>query len=183
MTTTKQETTVNVNVAAPAQHIASVPLQPKSEGASFALCLLLGAYGAHRFYLNRPHAVVMLVLGLTFFGLWITLPWALIDLFSIQGWVRESNAQLAAASAPPSVPPPASAALPASTTAAGDLESRLLLAAQERGGRITVTQGVLDTREPFDMVRDCLRGMVEDGYADVGNAPDSGVVVYTFGEL
>ncbi|WP_420634463.1 TM2 domain-containing protein [Candidatus Palauibacter sp.] len=183
MTTTKQKTTVNVNVAAPAQPPASVPLQPKSEGAAFALCLVFGAFGAHRFYLNRPHAVVMLVLALTFVGLGLTMLCAIIDLFSIQRWVQESNAQLAAASDPASVPPAASAALPASATADGELESRLLLAAQERGGRITVTQGVLDTRESFDTVRDCLRGMVEDGYADVGNVPDSGVVVYTFGEL
>lgn len=41
----------------------------------------------------------------------------------------------------------------------------------------------MDTSASFDEVRDCLRGMVEQGYADVGNAPDGGVVLYTFDEL
>ncbi len=41
----------------------------------------------------------------------------------------------------------------------------------------------MDTSAGFDEVRECLREMVEQGYADVGNASDSGVVVYTFDEL
>ena len=35
----------------------------------------------------------------------------------------------------------------------------------------------------FEEVEKCLRGMVDQGYVDVDNAPGSGVIVYRFPEL
>ena len=48
---------------------------------AFLLCLFLGPWGAHRFYLKQTaSAIVMLVISLTFVGLIITGIWALVDL-------------------------------------------------------------------------------------------------------
>lgn len=191
----EQNTTVTVNVT-PTGVPTGLPL--KTVGAAAALAIFLGGFGAHRFYLNRPHAPVMLGIGLVGSMLWvatvvplqmISVVWALIDLASIRAWVAEANAELLSSRTPTAVTETDSkpAALPAKPETTrpknGTLETRLLRAAEERGGKITVTQGVMDTSAGFDEVRECLRGMVEQGYADVGNAPDSGVVVYKFDEL
>ena len=77
-------------------------LQPKSLPVGFVLCLFFGTIGIHRFYLQRPHARTMLILGL--FG-WVGTPfvsglillfpigaWWLLDLFFVASWVHENNA-------------------------------------------------------------------------------------------
>ncbi len=62
---------------------------------AYALCILLGMFGAHRFYLGeRRTAIIMLVLGLTVIGLPVSLLWAVVDLFRIPGMIRERTAQL-----------------------------------------------------------------------------------------
>jgi len=79
--------------------------QKKSAGLSFVLCWLLGNFGAHRFYLNKPHAVTKLVITLIsipliflfclgYIGIIANSIWTLIDLFYISGWVREYNVAL-----------------------------------------------------------------------------------------
>ena len=61
-----------------------------STGAAYVLCLFLGAFGIHRFYLgHKGSGIVMLILGLTFFGLLVSGPWAFIDLFLIPGMIRD----------------------------------------------------------------------------------------------
>ena len=61
-----------------------------STGAAYVLCLFLGAFAIHRFYLGRTgSAIAMLLLGLTIFGLLITGIWALIDLFLIPSIISE----------------------------------------------------------------------------------------------
>lgn len=190
MTPNRHKTVVNVNVTPQAQPIpssSSTLLAPKSAGVAVALCLFGGCLGLHRFYLNRSHAITMLILsvcGVATFGItwFVSLVWAVIDLFQISGWATEHNAQLAVSSVSIPSSTVASTLLPAATNPQ-DLESRLLLAAQERGGTLTVTQGVVATQEPFGEVEKCLRDMVAAGYVDVDNLPDSGMVVYKFGEL
>ena len=60
-----------------------------STGVAYLLCLFLGAFGAHRLYLGeKGTGIVMLILGIAFIGLFITGPWAFIDLFSIPGIIR-----------------------------------------------------------------------------------------------
>lgn len=69
----------------------------KSAGAAYLLCLFLGGFGAHRFYLGcTGSAVVQLLLGLLgwlpFFLGWFALGiWLIIDLFLIPGIVRDKN--------------------------------------------------------------------------------------------
>ena len=51
------------------------------------------------------------------------------------------------------------------------------------GGKLTVTQAAMITGYSFQQAEDLLREMGASGYVDVGNEPDSGVIVYYFPEL
>jgi hypothetical protein len=60
---------------------------------------------------------------------------------------------------------------------------KLLKAAEARNGKLSVTQGVLDTGADFAVVEATLKEMVKTGHVDVTNDPESGVVLYDFNEL
>ena len=145
-------------------------------------------YGGHRFYLNKPHAPVMLVLGIigvatmgigvgiaVMIGLWL---WVFVDLFSIQAWVAEHNQQLEAQATAA-----VAAAAPAPAVPKESLESRLIKAAQDWDGELTSNRAAALTFESFEDVEACLKRLVEAGHVDVDNRPGSGVIVYKFGEL
>ena len=61
-----------------------------STGAAYLLCLFLGAFGVHRLYLGeKGTGIVMLILGVTIIGLFITGFWAFIDLFLIPSIIKK----------------------------------------------------------------------------------------------
>ncbi len=62
-------------------------------------------------------------------------------------------------------------------------QQQLLDAAAGERGMLTVTQATQATGLSFKEVEAVLRDMVASGYVDVGNEPESGVVVYYFPEL
>jgi hypothetical protein len=64
-----------------------------------------------------------------------------------------------------------------------DLMLALLRAAQRHGGRLSVTEGVLETSASFTEVERVLKVMVSSGYVYVDNHPATGVVVYVFKEI
>ncbi len=64
-----------------------------------------------------------------------------------------------------------------------DLMLALLRAAQTHSGRLSVTEGVLETGMPFVAVERVLQAMVNAGYVYRDNDPSTGVVVYVFKEL
>lgn len=79
--------------------------QKKSAGLAFVLCWLLGNFGAHRFYLEKPHAVTKLVIMLVsiplvflfcvgYVGILAMTIWTIVDLFHVSGWVKEYNTNL-----------------------------------------------------------------------------------------
>jgi TM2 domain-containing membrane protein YozV len=79
--------------------------EKKSAGLAFVLCWILGNFGAHRFYLNKPHAVTKLVITLIsiplillfcigYIGILAMSIWTIVDLFYISGWVKEYNTAL-----------------------------------------------------------------------------------------
>lgn len=52
----------------------------KSVAVYLLLCWLFGVFGVHRFYAGKiGSGVAMLIISLTIFGLFITIPWTLID--------------------------------------------------------------------------------------------------------
>ena len=80
--------------------------EKKSAGVALFLCWVLGIFGAHRFYLGRPHGATMLIISLISFLLCLVLVgfvgiiamwiWMIIDLFSVSRWAKEYNAALLA---------------------------------------------------------------------------------------
>lgn len=82
-------------VSRDAQVMMAFESRKKSTGAAYLLWFFFGVFGGHRFYLGYTgSAVVMLILGLTFFGLIITAVWALIDAFLIPGMIVKKNEEL-----------------------------------------------------------------------------------------
>jgi TM2 domain len=63
------------------------------------------------------------------------------------------------------------------------LAVRLVKAASDRGGKLSVTQGVIDTDATFAEVETTLRDLAKTGYVEVYNDPETGVVMYEFREL
>lgn len=67
-------------VAAPAVAPPPAPATDRNRIVAALIAFFFGTLGIHRFYLGRTGSgVAMLVLSLTFVGLIVTAPWALID--------------------------------------------------------------------------------------------------------
>ena len=66
--------------------------QKKSGGTAFFLCLLLGGFGAHKFYLKQN---LMGMLYLLFFWSYVPAILALIELLFINGYTKKYNLKLA----------------------------------------------------------------------------------------
>ena len=116
----------------------------------------------------------------------------LIDAFLIPGWVRRNNAGCEAALAAVASVAPVPEALEAAAQATpqpapqerpADLRTRILRAAHRGDGRLTLTQAVMETEADFEEVEKALHALVTAGHIDVGNDPDSGVVLYLFPEF
>ncbi|MEP0916740.1 TM2 domain-containing protein [Leptolyngbya sp. DQ-M1] len=59
----------------------------------------------------------------------------------------------------------------------------LLKAAEARGGKLSVTQGVMATGLSFQQVEALLIEMLKSGYVEIGNDAETGTVLYEFREL
>jgi hypothetical protein len=64
-----------------------------------------------------------------------------------------------------------------------DIRQALLQAALIHQGRLSVTQGVMETGKSFDEVEHALTGMVQSGYVFTRNHPETGIIEYVFKEL
>lgn len=156
-----------------------------SVGISYLLCFLgfvSPINGLHRFY-NKKYGTGILWLftfGLCGVG-------QFVDLFFMQKMVDEHNgkmkAQLGLSDAGVPMNQVAIAASVYHPPSHEQLMNKLLQAAATRGGKISVTQGALDTGASFMEVEAALKEMVKTGYVLVDNHPVTGVVLYEFIEL
>jgi len=64
-----------------------------------------------------------------------------------------------------------------------DVMRILLKAAMNNEGRLSVTQGVLETGLHFTDVENILKGMVDSGYVYIDNNARNGVIEYVFKEV
>lgn len=73
---------------------SEIERRKKSTAVAYLLCIFLGAFGAHRYYMNKTGSAIamtlitVLTLG---FGVFITGIWELVDLFLIVGWLQEDQ--------------------------------------------------------------------------------------------
>ncbi|MGF1477938.1 MAG: NINE protein [Cyanophyceae cyanobacterium] len=156
------------------------------------LCWLLGFAGFHRIY-NRKF-----LSGFLWFCTWgLFGVGQLVDLLLIPSMVDEHNLRvrqrlgLSSTGIPQSYGTaqvqepfqPASSQSPVQLPRQEQLMVELARAAQKRGGKLSVTQGVIDTGGSFEEVQQTLNEMLTKGYIGVGNHSDTGVVVYDFFEL
>lgn len=148
----------------------------------WALCLI-GICGIHRFYLDKPvSAIIWFVTGgLCGLG-------QLVDLFILPGMVREKNLELAAIAAQHYLPRGGYGALPAPEDDSRRLspEERLQVElsrlASQRGGHLTVNDGVVATGRPHGEVQEILETMVKEGHIDMDVDPNTGAIVFYFRE-
>ncbi|MGE3542198.1 MAG: TM2 domain-containing protein [Candidatus Tectimicrobiota bacterium] len=177
----------------------------KSILLAYLLWMVGGFFGLHKFYLGRPF------MGLFYFftGGGFVLGW-LYDFFTLPRQVQTANAfahyhreqPLTAlrqelenlkrvlytrlAGKPGTAPPAWRTMLqdkiqPQFTDK--ELMLQLLQAAQKHHGRLSVTQGVIDTGAPFADVERVLQQMVQSNYVYIDNDPATGVLVFIFKEL
>lgn len=110
----------------------------------------------------------------------------LVDLFLIPNMVEEYNTKLRAKLGLSATGVPLWQSAVAATVIQPTHEQlmvKLLKAAAVRKGKLSVTQGVIDTGASFAQVEATLKEMVKSGYVGVDNDPDTGIVVYNFLEL
>ena len=177
------QTVVNVNMTPSA--LGTAPL--KSVGVAVLLWFFLGSFGAHRFYLNRPHAfTIIIVHGAAWFSfgvgvglfwlpqlavpffvaagvIWVALVvWLLVDVFSLAGWAREYGAPASPAAQPP------------------NLQASLIKAAEERNGRLTAAGAAAATGRSLSEVENALSEMEVGGHVECTYEAGSTVPVYVF---
>jgi TM2 domain-containing membrane protein YozV len=161
-------------------------------GTAYVLWLgcLLQLHGLQRLYNGKIFTgfLWLFTFGLMGFG-------QLLDLVLIPGMVEEHNAKLHQNQG--LLPPGVSqnqpviqqvvtqefAPSPISEPDPNQLIIKLVKAAHDRGGKLTVTQGVLDTEASFAEVELALRNLVKSGYVNNYNDPETGIVMYEFWEL
>lgn len=150
---------------------------------------LFGFAGLHRFYLGKPVSgiIYLLTWGLFGFG-------QVFDLLRLRRMVNDENLKLVGREAlalqragyhpvhPNQRQLPAGPPQP-QRSPEEIMRQQLMQAAAQHGGRISVSQGVMATGKDFAEVEKMLDAMAHSGYVGIDNDPDSGVLVYTFGEL
>lgn len=161
-------------------------------GTAYVLWLgcLLQLYGLQRLYNGKIFTGLLWMFTFGLFGVG-----QLVDLLLIPNMVEQHNIKLKARQglSPAGVAidqpgihriiaeEPRTAPFP--QTSPNELTIKLLKAAEARGGRLSVTQGVMETGASFPAVEATLKDMLKTGYVDITNDPETGVVMYEFREL
>lgn len=158
----------------------------RDAGTSYLFWALgfLGLCGMHRFYLDKPASGILYLLtgGLCMVG-------QVLDVFLIPSMVREKNLELAAIAVQTYLPSGRGQFLPAPRDPGARplsheerMQVQLSRLAAQRGGRLTVTDGVVHTGRPPKEIQDVLEQMAKDGIIDMDLDYETGAMVYTFRE-
>lgn len=154
-------------------------------GMSYVLWVagLVGVSGLHRFYNGKIFTGTLWFFtgGLLGIG-------QFVDLFLIPNMADEREAEIRAklgvsGNGVPLTQTNGAIALTAVAKTREELMICLLKAAADKGGKLSVTQGVLATGASFAEVEATFKEMLQAGYVSVDNDPQTGVVVFEFHEL
>lgn len=152
------------------------------------LACALGLFGIHRFYLGRTWTGLLYLFSFGLLGVG-----QLVDLVRLRQIVQDENLKREAFRAlaeKRALGGGRQLLLRAPDTDAGAqgdtqevLRVKLLEAAAKRNGRLSVTEGVMSTGKSFQVVEAALDAMAKSGYVGISNDDETGIVMYTFGEL
>ena len=152
---------------------------------SSAYILWLGGFlslnGLHRLYNGKIATGLLWLCTFGLFGVG-----QLVDLFLIPNMVEDYNTKMKIKMGVSANGVPLNPSVVATSVikpSKQQLMVKLLKAAAARDGKLSVTQGVMDTGASFSEVEAVLKEMVKSGYVRVDNHPVTGVVVYEFLEL
>ena len=135
--------------------------------------------GLHRIYLGKYATGFLWMFTFGLFGIG-----QIYDLITMKRLIRDANIRAGHLPHPRWADALDRATQPhAGLPPAKTLKHQLLDAAIERKGELSVTEGVAATGASFDEVESTLNELLETGYVDIDNRPDSGVIVYRFTEL
>lgn len=167
-------------------------MQQINVGMAYVLCCLgiFGICGLQRFYTGN--IVVGLIYLFTFgiFGIG-----QVIDLLLIPGMVERRNAYLrgiTGGNAPAGVNQSITVNLGdfehlkpsqtagANTSAAASPMQKLLRAAKQNGGNLSVAQAAMSTELDAQEVKQLLQQAEKDGFAEISNDPKTGAIRYRF---
>jgi TM2 domain-containing membrane protein YozV len=155
-------------------------MERKQTSYLLLLTIFLGFGGLHRLYNGKIATGVLWFLTWGMFGVG-----QVVDLLLIPDMVDEHELRRRAKYGLLYDPtqPAVTRTLESAPTTQVPLRIQLLKAAQTRGGKLSVTQGVVDTGADFTEVEAELMAMAKKGYAGIENDPRTGAVVYDFHEL
>ncbi|MDB9514424.1 NINE protein [Kamptonema animale CS-326] len=145
---------------------------------------LIGLSGLHRLYNGKIGTGLLWLFtgGLLGIG-------QILDLLLIPSMVDEQNANIraklgvSATGVPIYHQPNAAIAQVLVKQTPEQLMVKLLKAAYAKGGKLSVTQGVMATGASFAEVEATLTELLKTGYVSVDNDPATGIVIYDFHEL
>ncbi|NDJ21089.1 NINE protein [Nostoc sp. B(2019)] len=150
---------------------------------SYILCAVgfFGLGGLHRLYNGKIGTGLLWLCtgGLLYIG-------QIVDLLFIPGMVDEFDHKLRIKAGLSPLGVPLNQAVVASQvrrTTGNQLMVELIEAAENKGGSLTVTQGVKATGASFAEVEATLKEMFKSGYVKIDNDPITGAVTYHFHEL
>jgi hypothetical protein len=153
------------------------------EGIGYGLWCgaLFGFCGLQRFYVGKYVTGLLWFLTVGLFGIG-----QIYDLVKMKKLIRNANIREGYLPHPRWAAELNRMAQPRGQLPAGPdkpLKHQLLDAAVALKGELSVTEGVAATGASFEAVEKTLNELLETGYVDIDNRPDSGVIVYRFTEL